>query len=48
VGMTCKKPRDVKSWEINGFKLHIEQYDSKIIIKDEFGNKINISKKKID
>lgn len=42
--MTSKTPRDVKSWKINSYPLHIELYDSEIIIKDECGNSMNISK----
>jgi hypothetical protein len=43
--MADKKPRDVKIWVINGFTIHLEQYGSVIIIKDEYGNSMNISKK---
>ncbi len=42
--MTNKTVRDVKSWEIDGFPIHLEFYDSEIIIKDECGNSMNISK----
>ena len=45
VVMTHKKLRDAKIWEINGFKIHIELYDSMIVIKDERGNIMSISKK---
>jgi hypothetical protein len=43
--MSSKTSRDVKIWKINGFQIHIERYDSKFIIKDEYGNSIKISKK---
>jgi hypothetical protein len=43
--MTLKPPKDVKSLEINGFPIHIELDDSNIIIKDESGNSMIISKK---
>jgi len=36
---------DVKTWEINGFPIHLEYYDSEIIVKDENGNSMRISKK---
>lgn len=42
--MASKSPRDVKIWEINSFPIHLELYDSEIIIKDEYGNRMNISK----
>ena len=37
---------DKKTLEINGFPIHLELYDSEIIIKDENGNNMRISKKK--
>jgi hypothetical protein len=43
--MPIKTPRNKKRWEINGFSIQIGFYDSEIIIKDEFGNIMNISKK---
>lgn len=43
--MEQKKLRYKKIWEINGFRIHIEFYDSKIVLKDEYGNILNISKK---
>ena len=36
---------DKQIWEINGFPIHVELYDSKINIKDENGNSMRISKK---
>jgi hypothetical protein len=43
--MSNKILRDSKIWKVNGYKIHIERYDSEIIIKDEDGNVLNISKK---
>ena len=43
--MTQKKPRDTKTLDTNGFRIHIELYDSMIIIKDESGNSMSITKK---
>jgi len=43
--MPSKILRDVNIWKINGFQIHIERYDSKLIIKDEYGNSLKISKK---
>ena len=43
--MPNKKPIDMKIWEINGFPIHLELYDSEIIVKDENGNSMKISKK---
>ncbi len=43
--MTSKTLLDVKTWEINGYLIHLEHYDSEIIVKDENGNRIKISKK---
>jgi hypothetical protein len=43
--MPNKPLGNVKRWEINGFPMDIEFYDSEIIIKDEYGNSIRISKK---
>ena len=44
--MADKLPIDVKILEINGFPIHVEQYDSSIIVKDENGNSMEISKMK--
>ena len=43
--MNSKIPPDVMSCDINGFPIHLELYNSEIIIKDECGNSMNISKK---
>jgi len=43
--MGNKKQKELKTWEINGFPIHIEYYDSKIIVKDDYGNKMKILKK---
>ena len=43
--MPGKRPIDLKIWEINGFPIHLEHYDSEVIIKDENGNSMKISKK---
>ena len=43
--MPSKIPKDKKIWEINGFPIHLELYDSEIIVKDENGNSMRISKK---
>ena len=43
--MSSKILKDVKIWEIDGFAIHLEHYDSEIIIKDENGNSMRISKK---
>jgi hypothetical protein len=37
--------RDVKIWKVNNYSLNIEHYDSEIIVKDENGNNVKISKK---
>jgi hypothetical protein len=37
--------KDVKIWKMNDFSIHIELYDSEIIIKDENENVLRISKK---
>jgi len=42
--MTSKLSKDVRRWKINNFLIHLELYDSEIIIKDECGNSMNISK----
>jgi len=38
------KLKDETTVKINGFPIYIEQYDSKIIIKDENKNRMKISK----
>jgi len=43
--MSSKILKDVKIWKINDFEIHIERYDSELIIKDEYGNIMKISKK---
>ena len=43
--MTRKRPKDKKIWEINSFPIHLEQYDSEIIVKDENNNNMRITKK---
>ena len=43
--MPSKIPIDVKTLKINGFLIYIEYYDSEIIVKDENGNSMSISKK---
>jgi len=39
-----KRPKDKKIWEINGFPIHLELYDSEIIVKDENDNIMRITK----
>lgn len=39
------KSKDKTSVKINGFPLYIEYYDSMIIIKDDYENKMKITKK---
>jgi len=39
------KLKDKKTVKINGFSIHIEYNDSMIIIKDDYGNKMKITKK---
>jgi len=43
--MGNKKQKELKTWEINGFPIHLEYYDSEIIVKDGNGNKMKILKK---
>ena len=43
--MTSKILKDVKIWKISDYPIHIEYYDSELIIKDENGNVMRISKK---
>ena len=42
--MSKEKTKDKKTWKINGFLIHVEQYDSVMIVKDENGNNIRFSK----
>ena len=42
--MTSKILKDEKIWRVNGFPIHIKLYDSEIIITDEDGNKLKITK----
>jgi len=37
---------DKKTWAINGFPIHLEQYDTILVVKDENGNCIGITKDK--
>jgi hypothetical protein len=43
--MSSKKPKDIIVWQVDGCPLSIELYKSKIIIRDENGNKIKVTKK---
>jgi hypothetical protein len=43
--MANKKPKDAIIWQVDGYPISIELYDSMIIIQDENGNKIKVSKK---
>ena len=43
--MPSKIIKDVKIWTINDFPIHVEYNDSEIIISDEEGNTIKVSKK---
>jgi hypothetical protein len=43
--MPNKMPIVVKTWEINGFPIHLKYNNSEVIIKDEYGNSMRISKK---
>lgn len=43
--MPSKIIKDVKIWNINGFPIHLEYYDSELIVKDENGNILRLSKK---
>ena len=43
--MTKKQPLDKKILNMNGFPLYLEIYDSRIVIKDEHGNSMRITKK---
>ena len=42
--MSITMLKDKKIWEINGFPIHLEQYGSIIIVKDENGNSMRITK----
>ena len=42
--MLKKEPKENKTIDMNGFPLHLEIYDSEIIIKDKYCNSILISK----
>jgi len=44
--MAGKRPKNAKIWTINGFPIHLERYDSVIIVKDQNGNSIEITKKR--
>ena len=43
--MPSKIPVETKRWDINRYSISLEFYDSMIIIQDENGNKIKVSKK---
>ena len=43
--MPNKEPKDKKTLDMNGFPIHLEIYDSKIIVKDENLNSVIITKK---
>ena len=43
--MANKILKDEKIWDVKGFPIHIEFYDSEIIVKDENGNLMRISKR---
>ena len=43
--MSSKILKDQKIWDVNGYPIHIEYYDSWIVIKDENGNSMRITKK---
>ena len=43
--MSTKILKDVKIWKISDFPIHVELYDSELIIKDENGNELKIRKK---
>ena len=43
--MSSKILKDAKIWDVNGFPIHVEIYDSELIVKDEDGNIMRISKK---
>ena len=37
--------KDIKIWKVDGFPIHLEYYDTEILVKDENGNSMRISKK---
>ena len=43
--MSNKTPIFVKTWEINSVPIHIEHYESEVIVRDENGNSMIIPKK---
>ena len=43
--MSKKRPEHKKILEINGFPIHLKTSESEIIIKDEEGNGMRITKK---
>ena len=43
--MSKERLKDKKTLEINGFPMHLEIYDSEIIVKDENNNNMRITKK---
>jgi hypothetical protein len=43
--MVNKKSKDVIVWQVDSYPISLELYDSMIIIQDENGNKIKVSKK---
>jgi hypothetical protein len=43
--MPSKILKDQKIWDVNGFPIHLELYDSNIIVRDEDGNSMRIAKK---
>ena len=42
--MNEKNLKKKKIWTINGFPIQLEKYDSVIIVKDQNGNSIRITK----
>ena len=43
--MSEKRLKEKKIIEVNGYPMHLEIYDSEIIIKDENDNSMRITKK---
>jgi len=43
--MPSKIFKEVKIWKVNGYSIHVELYDSELIVKDENGNRMMITKK---
>lgn len=37
--------KDQRIWDVNGFSINLEYYDSWIVMKDENGNSMRITKK---